>query len=270
MDHLDALIFIDTNILLDFYRVRSGGVGLVLLDKISEHHDRIITGSQVEMEYKKNRQRVILESLNRLKTPDWSGLTPPAFLSDAQPAKVIASSKSEISKQQSKLKRRIEAILRNPAQHDPVYKQSQRLFKTKSQFNLSRENKIRYKIRSLARKRFILGYPPRKQQDTSIGDAINWEWLIYCAEKTDKHIIIVTRDSDYGVNYGGEMILNDWLAQEFKQRINRRRKLLITDRLAQAFKLVAIAVSKAEEEEEASLLAERKVEPKDLEEEFMI
>lgn len=100
-----ALIFIDTNILLDFYRIRGDGVGLGLLEKIGDHHDRIITGSQAEMEYKKNRQRVILESLNRLKTPDWSGLTPPAFLSDAQPAKTIASSKAEISKQQGKLKK---------------------------------------------------------------------------------------------------------------------------------------------------------------------
>jgi hypothetical protein len=47
------LIFIDTNILLDFYRVRRDGVGLGLLEKIGDHHDRIITGSQVEMEYKK-------------------------------------------------------------------------------------------------------------------------------------------------------------------------------------------------------------------------
>jgi hypothetical protein len=99
------LIFIDTNILLDFYRVRGNGVGLGLLEKIGDHYDRIITGSQIEMEYKKNRQRVILESLNRLKTPDWSGLTPPAFLSDAQPAKIITSNKSQITKQQGKLKK---------------------------------------------------------------------------------------------------------------------------------------------------------------------
>jgi len=61
---MDALIFVDTNILLDFYRVRSGGGGLELLDLIEAHKDILITGSQVEMEYKKNRQRVILEALN--------------------------------------------------------------------------------------------------------------------------------------------------------------------------------------------------------------
>jgi hypothetical protein len=255
---MDALLFIDTNIFLDFYRVRGGGEGLSLLQRIEEHHDRIITGAQVEMEYKKNRQRVILESLNRFKTPEWGGLTPPAFLSDAQPANIITRNKSEISSQQKKLKTRIEAILRTPSRNDPVYKILQRLFKNSCQFNLTRDKKIRFKIRRLSWKRFILGYPPRKAQDTSIGDAINWEWLIHCAGKTDKHIIIVTRDTDYGLNYSGELILNDWLAQEFKQRISQKRRIEITDRLTQAFKKISISVTKKEEQEENSLLEERK------------
>jgi len=95
---MDALIFIDTNILLDFYRVRSGGVGLELLELIDKHKDLVITGSQVEMEYKKNRQRVVLESLMAQKTPEWGGLSPPAFLADAQPAKMVAKARDEIRK----------------------------------------------------------------------------------------------------------------------------------------------------------------------------
>jgi hypothetical protein len=253
-----SLIFIDTNILLDFYRVRGDGVGLGLLEKTGAHHDRIITGSQVEMEYKKNRQRVILESLNRLKTPDWSGLTPPAFLSDAQPAKIITSNKAEVTKQQGKLKGRIELILKKPFRYDSVYKHLQRLFKHDSPYNLSREKKIRFQIRRLAWKRFILGYPPRKQNDTSIGDAINWEWIISCANSCGKDIILVTRDNDYGVSYNNEMILNDWLVQEFKQRVSQKRKIIITDRLAKAFKRADIQVSKAEEEQESELIEERK------------
>jgi PIN domain len=253
---MDALIFVDTNIFLDFYRVRGGDEGLNLLNRVNEHHDRIITTAQVEMEYKKNRQAVILDSLNRFKTPDWGGLTPPAFLSDAQPATAIVKSKSEISSQQKKLKRRIEAILRNPSENDPVFKILQRLFKCKSEFNLSRDKKIRLKIRGLAWKRFMLGYPPRKDKDTSIGDAINWEWIVHCSKSTQKNIIIVTRDTDYGVNYNGDVILNDWLSQEFKQRISRKRKIIITGRLTQAFKTISVAVTKQEEREEDSLLEE--------------
>lgn len=254
---MDALIFIDTNIFLDFYRVRGGDEKLNLLKRVDDHHDRIITTAQVEMEYKKNRQLVILESLSRFKTPDWGGLTPPAFLSDAQPATAIAKSKSEISSQQKKLKKRIEAILRNPSKNDPVFKILQRLFKSQSDLNLSREKKIRFKIRGLAWKRFILGYPPRKDKDTSIGDAINWEWIIHCAQNTEKNIILVTRDTDYGVNYNKELILNDWLSQEFKQRVGRKRKIIITDRLTYAFRTISVTVTKQEEREEDSLLEEK-------------
>ena len=86
---MDALIFIDTNILLDFYRVRSGGVGLELLELIDKHKDLVITGSQVEMEYKKNRQAVIIEGLKQVKAPDWGSLALPSFLADSRPKKNI-------------------------------------------------------------------------------------------------------------------------------------------------------------------------------------
>lgn len=50
---LDALIFIDTNILLDFYRIRKSNVSMKYLEEIENHLDLIITSSQVEMEFKK-------------------------------------------------------------------------------------------------------------------------------------------------------------------------------------------------------------------------
>lgn len=256
---MDALIFVDTNILLDFYRVRSGGVGLELLDLIDQHKDILITGSQVEMEYKKNRQRVILEALNAQKTPDWSGLSSPAFMAKAQPALLIAKSKKTIITQQGKLKRRIASVLDAPSRNDPVFRTLQRVFKNDSSYNLTRDKKIRFSIRNLAKKRFILGYPPRKQNDTSMGDAVNWEWIVHCAKESGKDIIIVTRDTDYGISYDGQFFLNDWLKLEFQERISRKRKIVLTDRLAQAFKQVAIPVSPAAEKEERDLLAELSV-----------
>lgn len=253
---MNALIFVDTNILLDFYRVRSGGVGLELLDLIERHKDILITGSQVEMEYKKNRQRVILESLNAVRTPDWSGLTSPAFLADAKPAVLIAKSKKTITTQQAKLKKRIATILNNPSISDPVFRTLQRVFKNDSEYNLGRDKKIRFAIRNLARKRFVLGYPPRKQHDTSIGDAVNWEWIIHCATVSKMNVILVTRDTDYGIGYDGKFYLNDWLRLEFKGRISQKRNIVLTDRLAEAFKLAAIAVSPAAEKEEKEFVAE--------------
>ncbi len=47
-----ALVFIDTNILLDFYRYSRGGTILPVLDHIDKNHGKIITTMQVEKELK--------------------------------------------------------------------------------------------------------------------------------------------------------------------------------------------------------------------------
>jgi predicted nucleic acid-binding protein len=251
---LDAYIFIDTNILLDFYRIRRTDISLKYLEEIEKHKDLMISTSQVEMEYKKNRQSAILESIGEVKKINNVNLTVPAIISDAKAVKMIKKSKKDIDDQQKKLKERIEKILKNPSLNDPVYKMLQKIFKHKSPINLNRENKERFTIRRLALKRFMLGYPPRKSSDNSIGDAINWEWIIRCAEKSKKHIIIVTRDTDFGAIHENESYLNDWLKQEFRQRISQQRKLILTDKLFRAFKLVEIPVTQEMIEEEENVI----------------
>lgn len=251
---MDTLIFIDTNIFLDFYRIRAGGAGLSVLKHIDDNVKKIITGNQIEMEFKKNRQRVILDSISRFKTPEWSGLTTPAFLTEAQPARIIDKSKQELIKQQTVLKRRMEAILKNPVSNDSVFQTLQRLFKTQSPYNLDRTKDARYTIRRKAWRRFILGYPPRKKEDNSMGDAVNWEWIINCATESGNDIIIVSRDSDYGITVGNESILNDALAQEFRERVSRKRKIILTAKLTEAFKQASITVTKKEEKQEKELI----------------
>ena len=90
-DDLDALLFINTNILLDFYRDRKSDISLKFLEQIEACKDRLILGSQVEMEYKKNRQHVILEILGKFGTPDWGKLSAPALVSETQAAGMIES-----------------------------------------------------------------------------------------------------------------------------------------------------------------------------------
>ena len=68
-EKLDALIFIDTNIFLDFYRIRKSNISMKYLEEIDKHKDLIITSSQVEMEFNKKRQSVILDSLSKAKKP---------------------------------------------------------------------------------------------------------------------------------------------------------------------------------------------------------
>ena len=253
---LDTLLFVDTNVLLDFYRIRKSDISTKYLEQLEACKDRLIIGAQVEMEYKKNRQRVIVETLNNYGTPDWSKLSPPALLAEHQATKMVEKKKKELLDQKTKINEKIQKILSDPIHHDPVYQCLQRLFKGNSPYNLSRVKKERFTIRRLARKRFILGYPPRKQSDTSIGDAVNWEWIVQCAMDSGKHVVIVTRDTDYGAIYGGSSYLNDWLKQEFSERVSKKRKIILTDKLSHGLKVVHAAVTKEMEREEERMLAE--------------
>lgn len=256
---IDALLFIDTNIFLDFYRIRKSDISTKYLEQIEACKDRLITGSQVEMEYKKNRQEVIVESLNQFSKPDWAKLSPPALLASFQASKTIDKKKKEIEDQTKKVSDKIQKILSDPIHHDPVYQVLNRVFKNESDYNLSRENEDRYRIRNLARKRFVLGYPPRKKGDTSIGDAVNWEWIVQCASNSGKDIVLVTRDKDYGEIYKEQSFLNDWLKQEFSQRVSQKRKVHLTNKLSQGLKIVHAVVTKEMEEAENELIEQRLV-----------
>ena len=121
MKNLDALIFIDTNIYLDFYRIRRTDISMSYLDLIDKNKKHIITGSQIEMEFKKNRQKVIIESLKTFKTPDWGNLSAPALLAESQAMQQIERKKKEIGTQQKKINQKIEKILNNPSSNDPVF-----------------------------------------------------------------------------------------------------------------------------------------------------
>jgi len=251
---LDTLLFVDTNVLLDFYRIKKSDVSTKYLEQLEACKDRLILGSQVEMEYKKNRQRVIVEAMNAFSGPDWSRMTPPALVAELQATKTLEKHRKQLITQQKKLNTTITKILGDPSRCDPVYQTLQRLFKHDSPLNLSREKKERFTIRNLARKRFVLGYPPRKASDTSIGDAVNWEWIVKCSQDSGKHVVIVTRDTDYGVIHEGSSYLNDWLKQEFSERVSKKRKIILTDKLSQGLKLVHAAVTREMEQEEELLL----------------
>jgi hypothetical protein len=215
----------------------------------------LILTDQVWMEFLKNRQKVIFDSLKQMKRPE--KISFPPFISDYQSAKTVMASVRSVGEVYKKVEDKIDRIVKNPSQHDEVYKGIARIFAHKGPYCLTRDDKVRFTVRNLARKRFALGYPPRKSQDTSIGDAVNWEWIIHCAITCpDKcNILIVSRDTDYGFHQGQEGYLNDWLAKEFKERVSRQRSITLTPRLTSGLKKLAEQVSKADEREEAQLIA---------------
>src|SRR5688572_3775270 len=135
------LIFVDTNILLDFYRVRGRESGLSILKHIDDNLDRFITTHQVEMEFNKNRQRVIIDSHAAFKLPGFEGLQLPAFISGSKQSKALARNQKQLKSYATTLKTRMTRTLTKPTTHDPVFKTAHRLFRAKSEYNLTREKK---------------------------------------------------------------------------------------------------------------------------------
>lgn len=249
---IQKLLFIDTNIWLDFYRVKNE-VGLNLLKHVEAVADRIIVTFQVESEFKKNRQGAIAESLRELKVIP--SISRPGIFSDAKAVEVINKRLKDSNKRLSGLRARLIRALDNPPLHDPVYKACQRIFHKQDNLVLTRENKLRYMVRRKAFKRFLHGCPPRKSNDTSIGDAFNWEWMIHCANKNNAELVIVSRDQDYGLEIEKTVYINDHLKQEFSERVSKKRKLLLYNRLSEGLKHFEIPVTAEEEAVETEIIA---------------
>jgi predicted nucleic acid-binding protein len=247
------LLFVDTNVWLDFYRMEGSEGTAKSLDLIEKARPRLICTDQVQMEFMKHRQKTILDLLARLKAPEPVALPP--IIADKKAAQAMKAQKEAMDERRKKLRSHVEQILINPGKHDPVYRTLQSMYVSPTDLVLCRPKDERYTIRGLAEKRWKLGYPPRKDSDTSIGDAINWEWIIDCANRHGGHVIIVSRDQDYGRAYLESVYLNDWLHQEYKARVKGRCRVILTNRLGAAFRRMAVTVPKQVITAEGKLLS---------------
>jgi hypothetical protein len=90
-----------------------------------------------------------------------------------------------------------------------------------------------------------------------VGDAVNWEWIVKCSKDSGKHVVIVTRDTDFGAIYDKKSYLNDWLRQEFSERVNKKRKVILTDRLSEGLKYLHAPVTEAMVSEETEIIESR-------------
>jgi hypothetical protein len=120
-------------------------------------------------------------------------------------------------------------------------------------FNFADRDKKK-QIFDLASQRHQRGFPPRKPDSSSLGDAINWEWILDSAELLSSDVLIVSRDGDYGLLRQNECYMNDWLSEEFKNRVSPKRKAALTPSLTAALKSLGVKVTAAEEQEEQHII----------------
>jgi hypothetical protein len=121
------------------------------------------------MEFKKNRQSVISDSFQALKPPP--DIPNPRMFSDAKTAKALAKDLKNAEKRVKALKKRLQRALDDPTHSDSVYQICQRCFHKTDNITLSRDTDVKRRIKRQAFRRFLYGCPPRKKDDTSIGDA---------------------------------------------------------------------------------------------------
>ncbi len=246
--------FIDTNIFLDFYRANNEAT-LKMLERLTPVKHRVICTYQVEMEFLKNRQRVLLDTIKEVKSP--SAPTLPAMFADAITSASLRELTKQVKQKTDLLKQRMVKLLKNPRVNDVVYQVLEDVFRSPSPHVLTRDMPERHQIKRLAFRRFILGYPPRKKEDTSTGDAINWEWIIHCAKTCPGKFIIVSRDSDFGAAVNDEYFLNDALKQEFRERVGQK-SIRYTQRLSDALKELQVHVPANEVEAESEAMQSRR------------
>lgn len=248
---IQKLLFIDTNIWLDFFRVRNEAA-LGLLAHAEAVSDRIIVTFQLESEFRKNRQVAILEGLKELQP--LSAMLGLEYSLVQRQSRLINKALKDANQRIAGLRVRLTRALENPAVHDPVYKACQRIFHRRDQLVFARDDKLRQTIRRKAFRRFLHGCSPRKSNDTSIGDAFNWEWMIHCANENNAELVIVSRDQDYGIEFDKKVYINDHLRQEFSERVSKKRKLLLYTRLSDALKHFEIKVTPEEESVESEII----------------
>jgi hypothetical protein len=249
--NLKKLLFVDTNIWLDFYRARNEAY-IGLLDRLEDIASKIIVTHQLETEYKANRQAAILEGMSVLKTP--APIPSVGVLSNAKAFEMLGKGLKKAQNRVKGLEEKLIRLLAKPAESDPVYKVCQRIFHKEDALVLTRSDPRRKIVRNRAHRRFLHGCPPRKRNDTAYGDAINWEWMIECAINQNAELVIVSRDHDYGVTYKGVSYVNDHLKQEFSNRVSQKRQLLLYTKVSDALKHFHVAVTKEQVDAEKELL----------------
>ncbi|MBS0153009.1 MAG: DUF4935 domain-containing protein [Nitrospira sp.] len=202
-------VFIDTNILLDLYRL--SGPDLDELNKVLKlmktSKVELLVSKQVEDEFWRNREDVISDTLKRFKETKVISKTPNIIRTYAQFSDLKASI-DRVNNLVSELEKEVARdIAENKLKADELITQL---------FNDATPDPIPNAIVEKAKARVETGNPPGKKG--SIGDAINWEWLLTKEmDLWDDELVVVSADGDFESELHKrkpkEFLLREWRAK---------------------------------------------------------
>lgn len=180
-------VFVDTNILLSFYRYSSDDLEEVrkLVVAIREGQVKLYLPKQVVREFHRNRDTTIAEALKRLRDQRFS-VAFPQMSKDFAEFDVLQNLLKDIDQNHSSLLNKLSEAARNgELKADKIINQL---------LDLAEEIPCPPDLVARARLRSEIGDPPGKKG--SLGDAINWEALL-AGVPAREQFYFVSGDKDY-------------------------------------------------------------------------
>lgn len=228
-------IFIDTNIILDFYRINNKDNIKNIITEINKHKKYLISTQQSDDEFLRNREKTMNEFIDKLKNQKNNPYSNNFIATLNEFGKYkdsIETSNKLIGLILDKCKELIDNI-----DEDPVYN----IYKNIKEINASYIRTDEIIDRAIKRK--FVGNPPTSSKNTCC-DEIIWETLI---QNCNSDLIIVSRDGTYKQNY-------NFLNIEYKNKTGN--EFVIVDTISEAIRLNGIEPSKELENVESDLVLE--------------
>lgn len=183
---MTSRLFLDANILLDFYRYGDDDISEIgkLVTLAGDGDISLYVDTQLVNEIERNREKILSESFSALKSTKY-GVKAPNYCSSSAEFKVLADALKVANAAHSELVKSTWAKISSRSL--PADQLIEMIYKT------ARKIEVTEDILAKASRRVELGNPPGKRG--SIGDAIHWECLLTLPRGL--RFDLVSRDSDF-------------------------------------------------------------------------
>lgn len=219
-------VFIDTNSLLDFFRLSGGDLDEIqkIIRLWTNQQIKLLVPDRVRDEFYRNRERVITEAIDNFKKSNVELHRPNLVRGHAESDKLQALSQEFKQVKATLHKKVVEESLAKKTKADCVIDEL---------FNAADVCEIDAETVKNGMHRSDLGQPPGKAG--SCGDAINWEWLLKTVPDGDD-LCVISGDGDFASPLL-ESELSSYLNDEWAKKKNSNCKLYrsLTDFLKDKF-----------------------------------
>jgi predicted nucleic acid-binding protein len=199
-------VFVDTNVLLDFFRMSSGDLEEIRkIARLSANKKiTLLINDFVKDEFARNREGVIAQSISQFNK---------SKLELHRPNIIRGHPESLELEQIQKRFKELVKILSDRAASEANDINTKADLVIGELFNSAIIHKVDDNTIDKAMRRVALGRPPGKEG--SHGDAIHWEWLIHHVSKGD-NLHLITRDGDFespvSEGFLAKYLTNEWIS----------------------------------------------------------